>query len=107
MRVLIIGCGRVGARTAMELDRRGENVTIIDSDQRAFLKLPAKFGGASVRGSGTDEAVLREAGAGMTDQLMALTTGDSRNALAAQFGKHLFGIPRVVAKVNDPVRAQC
>lgn len=106
MRVLIIGCGRVGARTAMELDRRGENVTIIDSDQRAFLKLPAKFGGASVRGSGTDEAVLREAGAGMTDLLMALTEGDNRNALAAQIGKHLFGIPRVVAKINDPVRAE-
>lgn len=106
MRVLIIGCGRVGARTAMELDRRGENVTIIDSDQRAFLKLPAKFGGASVRGSGTDEAVLREAGAGMTDLLMALTEGDNRNALAAQIGKHLFGIPRVIAKINDPVRAE-
>ncbi len=106
MRVLIIGCGRVGARTAMELDRRGENVTIIDSDQRAFLKLPAKFGGASVRGSGTDEAVLREAGAGMTDLLMALTEGDNRYALAAQIGKHLFGIPRVVAKINDPVRAE-
>ena len=90
----------------MELDRRGENVTIIDSDQRAFLKLPAKFGGASVRGSGTDEAVLREAGAGMTDLLMALTEGDNRNALAAQIGKHLFGIPRVVAKINDPVRAE-
>ena len=106
MRVLIIGCGRVGARTAMELDRRGENVTIIDSDQRAFLKLPAKFGGVSVRGSGTDEAVLREAGAGMTDLLMALTEGDNRNALAAQIGKHLFGIPRVIAKINDPVRAE-
>ena len=90
----------------MELDRRGENVTIIDSDQRAFLKLPAKFGGASVRGSGTDEAVLREAGAGMTDLLMALTEGDNRNALAAQIGKHLFGIPRVIAKINDPVRAE-
>ena len=90
----------------MELDRCGENVTIIDSDQRAFLKLPAKFGGASVRGSGTDEAVLREAGAGMTDLLMALTEGDNRNALAAQIGKHLFGIPRVVAKINDPVRAE-
>lgn len=106
MKVLIIGCGRVGARTAMELDRRGEKVTIIDSDQRAFLKLPTKFGGASVRGSGTDEAVLREAGAEMTDVLMALTEGDNRNALAAQIGKHLFGIPRVIAKINDPVRAE-
>jgi len=90
----------------MELDRRGENVTIIDSDQRAFLKLPAKFGGASIRGSGTDEAVLRDAGAGMSDLLMALTEGDNRNALAAQIGKHLFGIPRVIAKINDPVRAE-
>jgi trk system potassium uptake protein len=106
MKVLIIGCGRVGARTAMELDRRGEKVTIIDSDQRAFLKLPTKFGGSSVRGSGTDEAVLREAGAEMTDVLMALTEGDNRNALAAQIGKHLFGIPRVIAKINDPVRAE-
>ena len=106
MKVLIIGCGRVGARTAMELDRRGEKVTIIDSDQRAFLKLPAKFAGSSVRGSGTDEAVLREAGAEMTDVLMALTEGDNRNALAAQIGKHLFGIPRVIAKINDPVRAE-
>jgi trk system potassium uptake protein len=106
MRVLIIGCGRVGARTAMELDRRGEKVTIIDSDQRAFLKLPAKFGGSSIRGSGTDEAVLREAGAEMAEVLMALTEGDNRNALAAQIGKHLFGIPRVIAKINDPVRAE-
>jgi len=106
MRVLIIGCGRVGARTAMELDRRGESVTIIDTDQRAFLRLPTKFGGNSVRGSGTDEAVLREAGAGMTDVLMALTEGDNRNALAAQIGKHLFGVPRVIAKINDPVRAE-
>ena len=106
MRVLIIGCGRVGARTAMELDRSGEKVTILDTDQRAFLKLPAKFGGSSVRGSGTDEAVLREAGAEMADVLMALTEGDNRNALAAQIGKHLFGIPRVIAKINDPVRAE-
>ena len=42
----------------------------------------------------------------MTDVLMALTEGDNRNALAAQIGKHLFGIPRVIAKINDPVRAE-
>ena len=106
MKVLIIGCGRVGAGTAAELDKRGENVTVIDTDQRAFLRLPTKFGGATVRGSGTDEAVLRDAGAEMTDLLMALTEGDNRNALAAQMGKHLFRIPRVIAKINDPVRAE-
>jgi trk system potassium uptake protein TrkA len=106
MRVIIIGCGRVGARTATELDERGDHVTVIDIEQRAFNRLPESFGGVTVRGSGGDEDVLRGAGAEMTDLLMALTEGDNRNAMAAQLGKHVFGIPRVIAKINDPMRAE-
>ena len=106
MRVIIIGCGRVGARTAAELDARGDHVTVIDTDQHAFNRLPASFGGVTVRGSGGDEDVLRGAGAEMTDLLMSLTEGDNRNAMSAQLGKHTFGIPRVIAKINDPVRAE-
>jgi trk system potassium uptake protein TrkA len=106
MRVIIIGCGRVGARTAAELDRRGEHVTVIDVDQRAFSRLPSTFGGVTVRGSGSDEDVLRGAGADLADILMAMSEGDNRNALAAQLGKHTFGIPRVIAKINDPMRAE-
>lgn len=106
MRVIIIGCGRVGARAAAELDQRGEHVTVIDIDQRAFNRLPESFGGVTVRGTGGDEDILRSAGAEMTDLLMALTEGDNRNAMAAQLGKHVFGIPRVIAKINDPVRAE-
>lgn len=105
MRVIIIGCGRVGARTAAQLDERGEHVTVIDTDQRAFNRLPGTFGGVTVRGSGADEDVLRGAGAELADVLMALTEGDNRNALAAQLGKHIFGVPRVIAKMNDPLRA--
>ena len=106
MRVIIIGCGRVGARTAALLDERGDKVTVIDVEQRAFNRLPSSFGGVTVRGSGGDEDVLRGAGAEMTDLLMALTEGDNRNAMSAQLGKHTFGIPRVIAKINDPVRAE-
>jgi len=106
MRVIIIGCGRVGARTAAELDSGGDQVTVVDIDQRAFNRLPATFGGVTVRGSGTDEDILRGAGAEMSDLLMALTEGDNRNSLAAQLGKHIFGIPRVIAKINDPLRAE-
>jgi trk/ktr system potassium uptake protein len=106
MRVIIVGCGRVGAQTATELDQRGEHVTVVDVDQRAFQRLPTNFGGVTVRGSGTDEDVLREAGAEMADLFMALTEGDNRNALAAQMAKHIFGIPRSLAKVNDPLRAE-
>jgi trk system potassium uptake protein len=106
MRVIIIGCGRVGAQTAAELDRRGDHITVVDTDQRAFNRLPGTFGGVTVRGSGTDEDILRAAGADLADLLMALTEGDNRNTLAAQLGKHIFGIPRVIAKINDPVRAE-
>jgi trk system potassium uptake protein len=106
MRVIIIGCGRVAARTAAELDQRGDHVTVIDVDQRAFIRLPSTFAGVTVRGSGTDEDILRGAGADLADLLMALTEGDNRNALAAQLGKHIFGIPRVIAKINDPLRAE-
>jgi trk system potassium uptake protein TrkA len=106
MRVIIVGCGRVGARTAAELDARGEQVTVVDASPRSFNRLPAAFGGNTVRGSGTDEDILRQAGAEQAELLMALSEGDNRNTMAAQLGKHVFGIPRVIAKINDPMRAE-
>lgn len=106
MRIIVIGCGRVGARTAAELDTRGEHVTVIDTNPRAFNRLPSGFGGQTVRGNGIDEDVLRSAGAEQADLVMSLTEGDNRNALAAQVAKHTFGVPRVIAKVNDPLRAE-
>jgi len=106
MRVIIVGCGRVGARVAAELDQRGEHVTVIDADARAFSRLPQTFKGETVRGNGTDEDVMRGAGAEQADIVMALTEGDNRNALAAQLAKHRFGAPRVIAKINDPLRGE-
>jgi trk system potassium uptake protein TrkA len=106
MRVIIVGCGRVGARVATELDQRGENVTVIDLSQRAFARLPQTFKGETVRGNGTDEDIMRGAGAEQADLVIALTEGDNRNALAAQLAKHRFGVPRVIAKVNDPLRGE-
>lgn len=106
MRIIIVGCGRVGARVATELDQRGESVTVIDTSARAFQRLPQTFGGETVRGSGTDEDVMRSAGAEESDIVMALTEGDNRNALAAQLAKHTFGVNRVIAKINDPLRAE-
>ncbi|MGH2418432.1 MAG: potassium channel family protein [Candidatus Limnocylindria bacterium] len=106
MRVIIVGCGRVGARVAAELDSRGEHVTVIDINPRAFSRLPPGFGGESVRGNGTDEDIMRSAGAEQADLVMTLTEGDNRNALAAQLAKHTFGAPRVIAKINDPLRGE-
>jgi trk system potassium uptake protein len=106
MRVIIVGCGRVGARVAAALDERGEKVTVIDQSARAFSRLPSTFKGETVRGNGIDEDVMRSAGAEQADLVMALTEGDNRNALAAQLAKHRFGAPRVIAKINDPLRGE-
>lgn len=106
MKAMIVGCGRVGAGLAGELARAGHQVTILDTSTRAFDRLPADFGGDAVRGNGIDEDVLRRAGLEGSDVFLALTEGDNRNVLMAQLARETFAVPRVIAKVNDPVRAE-
>jgi len=105
MRAVIVGCGRVGATMARALESAGHDVTIIDLVTRAFDRLPAAFRGNAVRGDGTDEDILRRAGAEGADLFLALTEGDNRNIMAAQMALEALGIERVYAKVNDPLRA--
>ncbi|CAN5603286.1 hypothetical protein BH24CHL9_BH24CHL9_15500 [soil metagenome] len=106
MRIIIVGCGRVGAGLASRQARAGHEVTILDVRTDAFRRLGQGFRGQALRGDGTDEAVLRRAGADGADWFFSLTNGDNRNILAAQLAAETFSIPRVVAKVNEPVRAE-
>jgi trk system potassium uptake protein len=106
MKAVIVGCGRVGAALADELDRAGWQVLIMDVTSAAFDRLPPTFGGTALRGDGTDEDTLRRAGAVGADLFLALTEGDNRNVMAAQLGQEALGAKRTVAKINDPVRAR-
>jgi trk system potassium uptake protein TrkA len=106
MKAVVVGCGRVGAGVADELDRAGWQVLIIDLKSAAFDRLPATFAGTALRGDGTDEDVLRRAGAENADLFLALTEGDNRNIMAAQLGIEALAARKTVAKVNDPVRAE-
>jgi trk system potassium uptake protein len=105
VKIVIVGCGRVGAVTAEAYDAAGHDVVIIDSDTSAFDRLPDGFQGRAVRGDGTDEDVLRRAGAEGADVFVALTEGDNRNVMAAQLAAEALGVGKVIAKLNDPVRA--
>jgi trk system potassium uptake protein TrkA len=106
MRVVIMGCGRVGAGLAQQLQREGHEVTILDTDAFAFRRLLAKFGGRRLQGSGTDDRVLVEAGIEQADVFIAVASGDNRNILAAQKAKEIYGVKSVVTRVKDPLRAE-
>ena len=106
MRIVIVGCGRVGAALAESFDAEGHQVVILDVSTAAFDRLPGTFRGSAVRGDGTDEDVLRRAGAEGADLFLALTEGDNRNVMAAQVAAEELGAAKVVAKINDPVRAE-
>ena len=106
MRTIIVGCGRVGANLAGRLVREGDEVTVIDLRTEAFDRLEDDFPGQAIRADGTDEDALRRAGAEGADRFFALTEGDNRNILAAQLAAERFDIKTVVAKINDPVRAE-
>jgi trk system potassium uptake protein TrkA len=106
MKAVIVGCGRVGAELAELFERGGYDVVIIDQSTRAFDRLPDTFRGAAVRGDGTDEDVLRRAGAEDADVFIAMTEGDNRNVMAAQLAGEALGARRVIAKINDPLRAR-
>jgi trk system potassium uptake protein TrkA len=106
MKYVIVGCGRVGAALAEAFDNAGHEVIIIDTSTRAFDRLSGEFGGQAIRGDGTDEDVLRKAGADGADALLALTEGDNRNVMAAQLATEALRVDRVIAKINDPVRSK-
>lgn len=105
MKTVIVGCGRVGAALAELFDRQGYDVIVIDPSTRAFDRLPSTFRGNALRGDGTDEDTLRRAGAEDADVFLALTEGDNRNIMAAQVALEELGARKVVAKINDPLRA--
>lgn len=104
MKTVIMGCGRVGARVASLLDHNGHDVTIIDTDPRAFRRLPGDFKGSTLVGTGIDEDVLRKAGIEEADAFVAVTNGDNRNIMAAQVARQVFGVEEVILRIYDPVR---
>ncbi len=105
MKVVIVGCGRTGARLARRLFAGGDEVAVIDESREAFEWLGTSFEGQTYQGSGLDLEVLRRAGVESADAVVAVAGGDNRNLMIAQMVKHQLGIERVVARLHDPVRA--
>ena len=106
MKIVIMGCGRVGAQIASLLEQDGHEITVLDTDAYSFRRLPPDFGGTALLGNGMDEEVLRKAGIEEADVFVAMTQGDNRNVMAAQIAKHIFNVPRVISRIYDPLRQE-
>jgi trk system potassium uptake protein TrkA len=104
MKVVIMGCGRVGALLASLLDSEGHEVTILDTNEYSFRRLPPTFNGKALLGDGTDEESLKKAGLEEAFAFVAVTQGDNRNIMAAQIAKHIFNVPKIICRIYDPLR---
>ena len=106
MKVVIMGCGRVGSNLAARLSEEGHDVTVLDTRPDAFRRLPSNFKGKKHIGNGIDQDVLARIGVGEADAFIAVTQGDNRNVLATQVAKHIFGVPRTLCRIYDPIREE-
>ncbi|MEZ4867477.1 MAG: TrkA family potassium uptake protein [Caldilineaceae bacterium] len=106
MKIIIIGCGRMGSGLAQALSMRGHAITVIDKDQNAFAALGPAFKGRTVTGIAFERAVLLDAGIQRADALASVTNSDEANIVSARVARELFHVPRVVARVVEPHKAE-
>jgi len=104
--VVIAGSGRVGILLATRLSLRGHAVAVIDHDRAALARLGAGFGGTVVHGKAFDRGALEAAGIEHADAFCAVTSGDNSNVVSAKVAREAYRVPRVVARIYDPRRAE-
>ena len=105
LKLVVLGCGRVGSTIATDMDREGHDVTIMDINPDSFRRLSKSFSGKVIVGNGIDEDDLRRADLENIDAFVAVTNGDNRNIMSVQLAKVRFKVPKVIARIYDPNRA--
>ena len=106
MHVIVVGCGRLGSELAVELDRNGHSVAIIDKNRSSFQRyLPDRWSGRAVLGFGFDRDALEQADIKNAGALAAVTGGDNSNIMTARIAHETYEIAKVVARIQDPRRA--
>ena len=106
MQIVVAGCGKVGSQFARIMSEEGHEISVVDSDSDNFKLLGPNFHGVTVLGVPIDEDVLKEAGIEGADGFAAVTPDDNINMMACQIAKEIFQIPRIFARIQDPVKEQ-
>jgi trk/ktr system potassium uptake protein len=105
VKLIVIGCGRVGSTIAKRFASEGWDVTAVDEKEAALSRLGENWSGGFVVGHGMDMSVLREAGIEDADAVVVSTDGDNTNLVIAQVATKRFGIDCTVVRILDPARA--
>lgn len=113
MFVLVVGAGRVGSAVARTALSRGNTVSILDRDPLSHERLDQgletsweEAGGLFTIGAALETRALIEAGIENADVFVAASHGDNTNLVISQIAQLRFKVPRVVARVLDPARAE-
>lgn len=106
MRVLIMGCGRVGSELSHALLEGGHDVVVIDKNAEAFWRYPPGDGARQLVGVGFDRETLEEAGIKEADAFIAVSSGDNSNIVSARVALEHYHVPKVIARIYDPRRAE-
>ena len=105
MRVLIAGGGVLGEAVAKILKAQGAHVTVVDVRREACARLARRLDIDVVDGDASDPATLEEARVEEASVFLALTDDDSINTISALLAKH-YGVPRIIARIEDPSYAR-
>jgi trk system potassium uptake protein TrkA len=106
MHFVIMGCGRVGAELTVQLSKAGHTVSIVDKRREAFDRLPPGFQARQIVGLGFDRETLEEAGIKEAAAFIAVSNGDNSNIVSARIAREYYHVPKVVARIYDPRRAE-
>jgi trk system potassium uptake protein TrkA len=106
MKVIVMGCGRIGSQVSQLLSEQGHEVTIIDHDDNSDGRLDSNFKGKIIKGLGFDRNILMQADIEQAEAFVAASQSDNANIVAARIARNIFHVPRVVARLYDPRRAE-
>ncbi len=103
-KILIIGCGRLGATIANDRSKKGENVIVVDSNKDAFIRLDETFSGITFCGDATDLATLEDAYIKTAKEVVLATGDDNVNIFVAHVCREVYDIPKIIVRLDDPTR---
>jgi trk system potassium uptake protein TrkA len=106
VKLIVIGCGRVGSTIAKRFASEGWDVTAVDEKETALNRLGEDWSGGFVVGHGMDTEVLRKAGIEEADSVVVATDGDNTNLVIGQVAQKRFGVDCTVVRILDPARAE-